>query len=224
MSHIGAARRPSSARATHPAATRHLPAVPRLRPDLPRGFESATAWTPSSPRSAPRSGRLSGVRRPAPLVGGGPPRRRMLDECDDAAGHESCGPHRRTRPGDLADLDEATASRDLDSPPGATRDHFVCPRPGSGVDDDLDPITLHTSTMRPTRTNGECPSREEPPAPDIAARAPLNRACRRTRPRCRPRLHLSEAHRNSGRTVWTLARWAESRCGEDAAGEAADSC
>ena len=31
---------------------------------------------------------------------------RMLDECDDAAGHESCGPHRRTRPGHLADLDE----------------------------------------------------------------------------------------------------------------------
>lgn len=104
----------------------------------------------ADPGSAPRSGRLSGAHRPALFVGCGRPGRRMLDECNHAARHESCGPHRCTRPGHFADLDETTASRDLDAAPGASRGHLECPRISSGVDDDLDPITLHISTMRPS--------------------------------------------------------------------------
>jgi hypothetical protein len=166
-----------------------------------------SGWTTSSPGSAPRSGRLSGAHRPARLGGGGRPRCRMLDECDDAAGHESCGPHRRTRPGHLADLDEATASRDLDSAPGASRGHLECPRIGSGVDNDFDPITLHTSTMRPTRTDRECPPREEPPArPNsdmIRAGGPsLRRSLGRAR--CTHRLGGLLAYTSSRRVVAVL--------------------
>jgi hypothetical protein len=42
-----------------------------------------------------------------------------------------------------------------------------------GVDDDLDPITLHTSTMRPMRTVGECPLREESVIPVAVGFTPL---------------------------------------------------
>jgi hypothetical protein len=122
----------------------------------------SSGWTTSSPGSEPRSGRRSGAHRPAPL-GGGRPRCRMLDECDDAARHESCGSHRPTRTSHLADLDEATAIHDLDSASRASRGDLECPRIGSGVDDDLYPITLHPSTMRLTRIDRECPPCEEPP-------------------------------------------------------------
>ena len=39
----------------------------------------------------------------------------MLDECQDPCRHEPRGPDRRPAPGDLADLDDAAALRDLDA-------------------------------------------------------------------------------------------------------------
>ena len=76
---------------------------------------------------------------------------RVLDERKDSARHEPCGAHGGATSGDLGNLDDASAGRDLDATPVARRLDLVDSNLATGVDDDLDPITSHAFTL----TRGE---------------------------------------------------------------------
>src|SRR6188474_3381245 len=80
---------------------------------------------------------------------GGDRRRRMLDERDDAVGHEPARADRRPGAGHLGDLDDAAAGRDLDAATGLRRLDLVLQRPVARVDDDLDPLALHARRLPP---------------------------------------------------------------------------
>src|SRR5439155_6311951 len=71
--------------------------------------------------------------------------RRMLDEGDQPARHEPAGPHRRAAAGDLADLDDATGRRHLESAAVLRRDDVEGLNALAGVDDDLDAIASHAA-------------------------------------------------------------------------------
>src|SRR5918999_5763787 len=69
------------------------------------------------------------------LVGG-----RVLDERDDAAGHEARGTYRRAAAGHLADLDDAAGSRHLEPPTRPGRRDLERLNALPGIDDGLDTI------------------------------------------------------------------------------------
>ena len=77
-----------------------------------------------------------------PVVGG-----RVLDQGEDAVGHEACGPHRTAAAGDLGDLDNTTAGGHLDPAAGAGRHHLVRADLVTGVDDDLNSVSAHGSKL-----------------------------------------------------------------------------
>ena len=73
----------------------------------------------------------------------------MLDQGDEAAGHEASGADGRAAARDLADLDHAAGGRHLDPPPGPRRDDLERLRAAlAGVDDGLDAIAPHRSVPR----------------------------------------------------------------------------
>src|SRR4051794_3607839 len=72
---------------------------------------------------------------------------RMLDQRDDARGHEVAGAHRRAATGDLGDLHLAAGGADLDTPASARRRDDVGAGLTTSVDDDLDPVAPHWSTL-----------------------------------------------------------------------------
>src|SRR4249919_692445 len=76
-----------------------------------------------------------------PVLGG------MLDQGEYPACHEPGRSHRAAGAGDLRYLDDATAGRDLDPPSRAGGDDLVGLHLAAAVDDDLHPITFHTSSM-----------------------------------------------------------------------------
>src|ERR1019366_6059345 len=89
---------------------------------------------------------LLGPRRPRPggaLRGVGLIARRVLDQGDDPGGHEAPRAYRLPATGHLADLYHAAGGADFDLAAGAGGRDLVCLRRPAGVDDDLDPVTLH---------------------------------------------------------------------------------
>lgn len=71
----------------------------------------------------------------------------MLDEGQDSARHEACGAHGGATSGDLGNLDDPSAGRDLDATPVTRRFDLVDSNLAPGVDDDLNPITSHAFTL-----------------------------------------------------------------------------
>lgn len=92
----------------------------------------------------------------------------MLDESDDAAGHEPRRADRLASACDLNHLDDAAACRDLDSTPGARRDDLVGARAIVCGYHDFDAIALHTSSVvRPVRITS--PSRLPEASSDLSS-------------------------------------------------------
>jgi hypothetical protein len=71
----------------------------------------------------------------------------MLDERDQAGGHEPACPHGRAAARHLGDLHDAAGGRHLDPAPGAGRDDLERLDPLPGVDHGLDSIALHVIAM-----------------------------------------------------------------------------
>ena len=72
---------------------------------------------------------------------------RVLDECDQATGHEAAGSNRRAATGDLRDLDDAAGRRHLDAPAGARGHDLEVLDALAGVDHCLNPIAFHPFTI-----------------------------------------------------------------------------
>lgn len=72
--------------------------------------------------------------------------RGMLDEGEDARGHEAGSSNRRAATGDLGDLDDPTALRHFDPSTSTGGFDFIGPGRSTSVDDDLDTITLHCAS------------------------------------------------------------------------------
>src|SRR5581483_6776190 len=72
---------------------------------------------------------------------------RVLDQGQHPAGHEAGGAHRGPGARHLADLDHPAPVGDLHPPPGPGRGHVVRPRHDPGVNDDLDPVSLHRNEL-----------------------------------------------------------------------------
>ena len=72
---------------------------------------------------------------------------RMLNQGEDSACHEPGRAHWTAGASDLGYFDDAAAGRDLDPPPRAGGDDLVGLHLAACVDDDLHPITFHTSSM-----------------------------------------------------------------------------
>ena len=83
---------------------------------------------------------------PSALVGGW-----MLDEGDEAVGHEPACPDRRARAGHLANLHDAARGDDLEPPAGPRGRDLERLRALAGIDDGLDSIALHRRTVVPRR-------------------------------------------------------------------------
>src|SRR5574338_575095 len=79
--------------------------------------------------------------------------RGMLDERDEAAGHEAPGAHRRSAAGHLRDLDHATAGGDLEPAPRPRGLDHERLRSLAGIHHRLDPIALHASERSSARAN-----------------------------------------------------------------------
>jgi hypothetical protein len=75
----------------------------------------------------------------------------MLDQRNDAAGHEPAAADRPPRPRQLNHLDDSAPCRHLDSAPGPGGFNLVGPHTFAGIDDDLDAITLHINNNPPAR-------------------------------------------------------------------------
>src|SRR5690349_24017488 len=80
--------------------------------------------------------------RPLPF---GTPRRGMLDQGEHPGGHEAGRPHHDAAAGHLVDLHYPTPGDHLDPAPGPGGRDLIGLRIATGVDDDLDPVTLHRS-------------------------------------------------------------------------------
>jgi len=74
--------------------------------------------------------------------------RGVLDQGQDAAGHEARGPDRRPAARHLAHLDHAPPVGDVHPAAGLGRDHLVGPGLLARVDHDLNPVTLHATASR----------------------------------------------------------------------------
>src|SRR5580704_8413032 len=72
----------------------------------------------------------------------------MLDQGDHPAGHEPRGPDRGPGPGHLADLDDTAPVGDIDAASRPGRRYLVRLGPLTGVNHDLDAITLHRAASR----------------------------------------------------------------------------
>src|SRR5579859_722919 len=81
---------------------------------------------------------LAGRFGPAALTG------RVLDQGEDAAGHEPGRADRRPGAGHLADLDESAPGDDVHPAARPGRGHLVGAAALAGVDDDLDPVPYHS--------------------------------------------------------------------------------
>ena len=80
------------------------------------------------------------------------PRRRVLNDRDDAAGHEPGRSNGLPRPGCLDDLDQPTAGGDLDPPAGLRRLDLESANGPANVDEDLYPVTEHAPSVGTART------------------------------------------------------------------------
>lgn len=78
----------------------------------------------------------------------------MLDQGEDATRHEPCGAHGVATSGDLGNLNDPTAGRDLDTTPVARRLDHIDSNLAPGVDDDLNPITSHAFTLPSSAATG----------------------------------------------------------------------
>src|SRR5580693_6818295 len=72
----------------------------------------------------------------------------MLDLGDHPAGHEPRGPDRGPGPGHLADLYDTAPVGDIDAAPRPGRRYLVRLGPLTGINHDLDAITLHRAASR----------------------------------------------------------------------------
>src|SRR5262249_19824534 len=72
---------------------------------------------------------------------------RVLDEGDDAVGHEPAGADRCAAAGELRHLDDPARGRDLDPPAGARGADLERRGPLPRVDHDLDPVALHATSI-----------------------------------------------------------------------------
>src|SRR5580700_7851886 len=72
----------------------------------------------------------------------------MLDQGDHPAGHEPRGPDRGPGPGHLADLYDTAPVGDIDAAPRPGRRYLVRLGPLTGINHDLDAITLHRAASR----------------------------------------------------------------------------
>lgn len=92
--------------------------------------------------------------------------RRVLDQGDDAACHEATRPDGRAAARELGHLDDAARRRHLEPAAGARGQDLEGLRPVARVDDDLDPIALHTRilALRPLRRNERAARRRCRPA------------------------------------------------------------
>src|ERR1700722_10640454 len=72
----------------------------------------------------------------------------MLNQGDHPAGHEPRGPDRGPGPGHLADLDDTAPVGDIDAASRPGRRYLVRLSPLTGVNHDLDAITLHRAASR----------------------------------------------------------------------------
>jgi hypothetical protein len=70
----------------------------------------------------------------------------VLDDGDDAAGHEASRAHDLTAAGDLGDLDRAAGDQDVDSSPFARGQDLEAADAVAGVDEDLDAVAFHYFT------------------------------------------------------------------------------
>src|ERR1035437_661432 len=75
--------------------------------------------------------------------------RRMLDEGDEAAGHEAAGAYRLTGPRHLAYLHDPAGCDDLDATTGPRGHDFERLDALPGVDQGLDSVTLHGANTTP---------------------------------------------------------------------------
>src|SRR5450756_732747 len=75
--------------------------------------------------------------------------RRMLDEGDEAAGHEAAGAYRLTGPRHLAHLHDPAGCDDLDATTGSRGDDLESLDALPGVDQGLDSVTLHGANNTP---------------------------------------------------------------------------
>ena len=71
----------------------------------------------------------------------------VLDECKDAAGHESGRAHWFASARHLGDLDDAAPRCDLDPTTGARGEDLVGPRAVVRSDDDLHTIAFHEASV-----------------------------------------------------------------------------
>jgi hypothetical protein len=79
----------------------------------------------------------------------------VLDQREDAAGHEPSRANRRPAPRDLSYLDDASTRVDLD-PTAVTRgDDLVRADLSARIDDDLHPVTPHVITVFPESRNAD---------------------------------------------------------------------
>lgn len=74
------------------------------------------------------------------------PGRGVLDQGEDPRGHEAGRSDRRAATGGLGDLDDPTALRHFDPSTDTGSFDFIGSGRSTGVDDDLDTITLHCAS------------------------------------------------------------------------------
>ena len=79
----------------------------------------------------------------------------MLDEGDQAIGHETAGPDGRSRSRDLADFHDAAGGDDLDAAARLCGRDLEGLSSLAGIDNGLDTITLHEPTLDPADPRGK---------------------------------------------------------------------
>lgn len=80
-------------------------------------------------------------------------RRGVLDQRDDAVGHELGGSYWCSSASGFGDGDHASSGGDLDPPAGPSGGHLVRADVIACFDDDLDAVTLHMWVNAPVQTN-----------------------------------------------------------------------
>src|SRR6266536_2298678 len=114
----------------------------------------------------------------------------MLDDRDDTAGHEACRADDLAATGDLCDLDGPAGDEHVDAPSFSRRNDLKPANLVAGIDEDLDPVSLH----RPQRLG---PQRGTSP-PSAISTWPVTK------------LPASDARNNAGPTIssgWAARRW-----------------
>ena len=89
-------------------------------------------------------------------------KRRVLDQGENAVGHEAGCPHGGAAARHLDYFDDASARVDLDPSPVSGRDDVVGADLTARIDDDLDSIPAHALTVTP-RTDTTSPMELRPP-------------------------------------------------------------